>query len=220
MRTKKCQRPRKVNTSVSAVVSVDTMRRASRLLFVTFLVTPFFAAAQDTEFIRALDRAQEQRPATLTTTARIAPESEPGTALVIHGRAFAADGRTPLAKAIIFAYHTDREGLYNQPGTPAHSWRLRGWALTDADGRFEFRTIKPGAYPSSRIPSHVHFTVFSDGSRYHAGELQFDDDTFLSVQDRTRSKQQGEFGSIRPIRREGPAEHVDFNIRLNPSQRF
>ena len=94
------------------------MRLPLRLLFVTLLVTP--VAAQDTEFIRALEKTQEQRPATLTATARIAPESEPGTPLVIHGHAFAEDGKTPLANAIIFAYHTDKEGVYDRPGAAAH----------------------------------------------------------------------------------------------------
>ena len=194
------------------------MRLPLRLLLVTLLVTPL--AAQDTEFIRALEKTQESRPATLAATARIAPESEPGTPLVIHGHAFAEDGKTPLANAIIFAYHTDKDGVYDRPGTAAHSWRLRGWAKTDAKGAFEFRTIKPGSYPASRNPAHVHFTIFSGTSRYHAGELQFADDKFLSDRDKEESKRQGEFGSIRTVRHEGSTDHVDFSVKVNPGQRF
>ena len=194
------------------------MRLCLRLLLVTLLVTPL--ATQDTEFIRALEKAQETRPATLTATSRIAPESEPGTPLVIHGHAFAEDGTTPLADAVIFAYHTDKDGLYDRQGAPPHSWRLRGWAKTDARGAFEFRTIKPGSYPQSRNPAHVHFTIFSGNSRYHAGELQFADDKFIGDQERERSKREGEFGSVRTVRHEGAAEHVDVNVKVNPSQRF
>jgi protocatechuate 3,4-dioxygenase beta subunit len=194
------------------------MRLCLRLLLVTLLVTPL--AAQDTEFIRALEKAQETRPVTLTATARIAPESEPGTPLVIHGHAFAEDGKAPLANAVIFAYHTDKDGVYDRPGAPAHSWRLRGWAKTDAKGAFEFRTIKPGSYPQSRNPAHVHFTIFSGSSRYHAGELQFADDKFISDQEKERSKKEGEFGSVRTVRHEGTTEHVDFNVKVNSSQRF
>ncbi len=42
-----------------------------------------------------------------------------------------------------------------------------------ADGRFTFETIRPGSYPNSNNPPHVHFTAFlANGERYHAGELQ------------------------------------------------
>ena len=194
-----------------------TRALASLLLVTTFVTSP---AAQDVEFQRALERAQAERPATLTSTARIAPLGEPGSPLVIHGRLFAPDGRTPANGATVFAYHTDRDGLYDKPGTPPHSWRLRGWARTDADGRFEFSTIRPGSYPSSRNPAHVHFTVFTTDARYHAGELQFDNDPVVGDAERARDKNRGEFGSIRPVRREGPVEHVDLRLRLNPQNRF
>jgi protocatechuate 3,4-dioxygenase beta subunit len=139
---------------------------------------------------------------------------------VIHGRVYGEDGRTPLGNAVVFAYHTDREGVYDRPGSPAHSWRLRGWTRTDADGRFEFLTMRPGPYPASRVPAHVHFTVFSGDTRYHAGELRFDDDEFVPEQERAESRREGEFGGVRPVRREGATEHVDFRIRVNPRNRF
>ena len=188
------------------------------LLLVTLFVTPL--GAQDVEYIRALERAQAYRPATLETEARIAPASEPGTPLVIHARVFAEDGRAPVADAVVFAYHTDRTGVYDRPGSPAHSWRLRGWARTGADGRVEFHTIRPGAYPSRNQAAHVHFTVFTANARYHGGALEFDDDPLLDAQDRARANATGEFGTIRPVRREANVQHVDFNIRLDARQRF
>ncbi len=197
------------------------MRHQASALLVTLLITAARPAAQDTEFIRALERAQQTRPASVATSARIAPASEPGSPLVIHGRAFAADGRTPLAGAVVFAYHTDREGLYDSPGSPAHSWRLRGWAKTDAEGAFEFSTIRPGAYPGTRIAQHVHFTLFSAaGERHHAGELHFADDPFIGDRERTESERAGEFGSVRPVRRQGDVGHVDVRLRVDPGQRF
>lgn len=189
--------------------------------FVTLFATVTALSAQDVEYIRAIERAQQGRPAALSASARIAPESEPGTPLVIHGLAFAADRRTPLANAVVFAYHTDREGLYDRPGVSGHSWRLRGWAKTDADGRFEFRTIRPAAYPSRNIAEHVHFTVFTaSGERYHAGELNFADDKFVSETERQASARDGDFGGVRPVRRDGAVHHVDVRIRLEPRQRF
>jgi len=194
------------------------MRRALSLLFVTASVPVLFA--QDTEFIQALERAQAQRPAALTSSARIAPTSEPGTPLVIHGQVFSEDGRSPLAGATVFAYHTDRGGLYDKPGSPPHSWRLRGWAKADAQGRFEFSTIRPGSYPNTNNPAHVHFTVFTGEARYHAGELQFADDSLISASDRARDKSEGDFGSVRPVRTEGGTQHVDLRLRVNSRNRF
>jgi protocatechuate 3,4-dioxygenase beta subunit len=140
--------------------------------FVTLLVTAAAASAQDVQYIRALERAQQHRPATLASAARIAPVSEPGGPLVIRGQLLGVDG-SPAASAVVFAYHTDRGGLYDRQENGPHSWRLRGWVRTDADGRFTFETIRPGSYPNSNNPPHVHFTAFlANGERYHAGELQ------------------------------------------------
>jgi protocatechuate 3,4-dioxygenase beta subunit len=175
-------------------------------------INPQSAEAQDLEFIAAVERAQRDRPKHLSSKARIAPESEPGQPLVIHGRAVAEDGSIPLEDAVIFAYHTDREGHYDRAGAPAHSWRLKGWALTDVDGRFEFDTIRPGAYPRRNVPEHIHVGVFlPDGRRYWADGLVFDDDPLLPVDDRS---------SAGHVRREGGTQHVDFSFRLNPKNRF
>jgi protocatechuate 3,4-dioxygenase beta subunit len=174
--------------------------------------TSHAAGAQDLEFIAALERAQRERPKDLTWKARIAPESEPGHPLVIHGRAVAEDGRTPIGGAVVFAYHTDRDGHYDRPGAPPHSWRLKGWALTDADGRFEFGTIRPGPYPRRNTPEHVHLNIFTpDARRYWADGMTFDDDPLLPAGDRATASH---------VRREGATQHVDFTFRVNPKNRF
>jgi protocatechuate 3,4-dioxygenase beta subunit len=139
----------------------------------------------------------------------------------VHGRAFAADGRTPLVGAIVFAYHTDRNGTYDRRGAGAHSWRLKGWAKTGADGRFGFRTIRPGPYPARGQAAHIHLTLFTaDGSRYHAGEVLFADDPLVSAAERESTRRDADFGPVRAVRREGVVEHVDVNVRVVPGQRF
>jgi protocatechuate 3,4-dioxygenase beta subunit len=178
------------------------------------------ASTQDLEYIRALQDAQRARPAQLSPTSRIAPETEPGTALVVHGRAFAADGRTPLVGAIVFAYHTDRDGAYNRRAA-AHSWRLRGWAKTGAEGRFEFHTIRPAPYPGRKQAAHIHLTLFTaDGMRYHAGAVLFADDPLVSAAEREETRRDADFGPVRAVRREGVVEHVDVNVRVVPGRRF
>ena len=177
-------------------------------------------AAQDADYIRAMDRAQQQRPATIGSASRIAAANEPGTPMTLHGRAQKADG-TPADGMVVFAYQTDRSGLYDQPQAGAHSWRLRGWAKTDDKGRFTFETIRPGPYPGRQNPAHVHFTIFTpSGERYHAGEAKFEDDELVPAREREASRRAGDFGEVRPVRREGGKEHVEVTLRIDVAQRF
>jgi protocatechuate 3,4-dioxygenase beta subunit len=174
----------------------------------------------DLEYIEAVERAQGDRPPALTRRARIAPQDEPGTPLVLHGRVFAADGTTPVGDAVVFGYHTDREGHYDRPGRGPHSWRLRGWARTDADGSFEFATTRPGAYPGRREAAHVHLTVFTSSGRFHAGVVEFADDPLVTPAMREASRLGGRFGSVREVRQEGATQHVDAALRLESKVRF
>jgi protocatechuate 3,4-dioxygenase beta subunit len=168
-------------------------------MFVTLLVTSSIVIAQDTEYIRAVERAQQHRPATLAASGRIAPASEPGPPLVIRGQVLTTTGG-PAANAVVFAYQTDRGGLYDVRERGPHSWRLRGWVRTDADGRFTFETIRPGSYPGTNNPPHVHFTAFlGDGTRYHAGELQL---------------------SMQPPDVKGKVEEATITLRLESRQKF
>ena len=106
------------------------------------------------------------------------------------GRALRADGKTPLADALVFAYHTDRQGLYN-PNQATHSWRLRGAVRTAADGSFEFKTIRPASYPQTRIPQHIHVELQTADGNFHAGEWRFADDPLLEASERAESERAG-----------------------------
>ncbi|HLU39035.1 MAG TPA: hypothetical protein VK081_06595 [Planctomycetota bacterium] len=180
----------------------------------------FPPGAHDVDYVVAVDRVQAERPSRLEHHARIAPADELGTPLCLRGRLFDADGETPVADAVVFAYHTDREGRYDRPGSGPHSWRLRGWARTDAQGSFAFDTIRPGAYPSRREPAHVHFTVFTATGRFHAGVVQFADDPLVTAEHREAARRDGRFGAVRDVRKDGDAEHVEFALRLDRTNRF
>jgi protocatechuate 3,4-dioxygenase beta subunit len=195
------------------------MQTRSLFTLVTLLITTVALAAQDREWVQAVEQAQKQRPSTITSTARIAPQSEPGTPLVLHGRIVKSDG-SPAANAIVFAYHTDRTGLYDRREAGPHSWRLKGWARAADDGRFTFETIRPGSYPDSKNPAHVHFAAFlPTGERYSVGEVQFGNDPLNSQADRDAGARD-EFASVRPVRREGNAEHVTFALRVEQRNKF
>ena len=182
-------------------------------------LTLFAAAcvqAQDEDWLRMWEAAQRQRPRTVASTSRIAPANEPGTPMVIHGRVFERDGKTPARDVIVFAYQTDNTGVYGDRG-----WRLRGWARSDAEGRFAFHTIRPGSYPSSRNPAHVHLTIEGPKlPRRWAPELRFMDDPFVSAVDKRESQAAGAFGSVRPVTTREGTQHVDVHIRVADEGRF
>jgi len=179
------------------------------------------ALAQDPEWVARWEASQRERPAAanLSPRSRIAPPGEPGEPLIVHGRVFQADGTTPVADAIVFAYQTDAKGLYNAPG--AKGWRLKGWAISARDGSFEFTTIRPAPYPSNTLPAHIHFGVEGGGvPRQWTPELRFEDDALLSGAMREAAHKEGKFGDVRPVRREGKIQHVEFNIHAKTSADF
>jgi protocatechuate 3,4-dioxygenase beta subunit len=150
---------------------------------------------------------------TATPRATLAPSGEPGLRMRVLGRLFAPDGTSPAAGAILYAYQTDATGVYNKDrGAPP---RLRGFMKTDADGRFEYDTIRPGSYPGTRVPAHVHHHAWGGGwPAQWLTELNFTDDPFLSAADKARSEAAGTFAWIRTPRSEGGVLVVDLHVRL------
>jgi protocatechuate 3,4-dioxygenase beta subunit len=150
--------------------------------------------------------------ATATPRAVLAGASEPGTRLLVRGRLFTADGERPAAGAILYAYQTDATGVYNTKAGPP---RLRGFMKTDADGRFEYDTIRPGSYPGTANAAHVHHQAWGGGfPAQWISDLNFADDPFVSAADRARSEAGGRFAWVRSPRREGDRLVIDLNLRL------
>jgi len=131
----------------------------------------------------------------------IAGPDEPGERIVISGRVFAPDRETPVAGIIVYAYHTDATGHYTRTGAMRPP-RLQGWAKTDAEGRFEFRTTRPAAYPGRTIPAHVHFILWGAGyPRQWVDELRFEGDPFVTRQMLEEAAAAGKFAAVRPLAR-------------------
>jgi hypothetical protein len=175
----------------------------------------------DRDWLRLWTDAQSRKPPTLTSVSRIAPVDEPGTPLVLHGRIFAPDGTRPVAGAIVFAYQTDRNGLYDLTGRPGQPWRLTGWAVTNDAGGFELTTIRPAPSPGLQIPAHVHLTVETPQyGRQWTDEMRFADDPFVQDAERRTSASLGPFGAIKVVRTLDGVEHVDVHVRLKPKGDF
>ena len=138
-------------------------------------------------------------PATLDWAGRIAPPTEPGTPMRIDGVVRDRDGK-PAAGIIVYAYQTDAGGLY-PAGSNRHG-RLKGWARTDASGRYRFDTIRPGGYPNTTIPQHVHMHVIEPGrGTYYIDDIVFTDDPRLTpAQRKSHVTGRGGNGLVTPKR--------------------
>ena len=180
---------------------------------------PRQAHAQGSSYVNAVQSAFSEFAAATASTGRIAPPGEPGVPLIVKGTLFRADGKTPLPGALVFAYHTDRQGLYN-PNQSTHSWRLRGAVRTAADGSFEFSTIRPASYPQTRIPQHIHVELQTAEGNYHAGEWRFADDPLIEESERADSGRAGAFGWVRPVNVAGGAHTIEVKVRVNPDRAF
>ena len=120
-----------------------------------------------------------EAPSNAPARAVITSESEPGTRLTVSGRVLGADGR-PLAGASIYVYQTDARGEY-VPGSTGGSDRPRlfGYLRSDSQGNYSFSTIRPGSYPNSRNPGHIHFEVVANGHLARIYEIVFEGDALI-----------------------------------------
>ena len=142
-----------------------------------------------------------EAPKDLSWDIRIAAGDEPGEPMIISGRAFKADGKTPAAGVIFYLYHTNAQGLYakkgNETGNGVRHGHLRSWLRTGKDGRYRFTTIKPAPYSNRAEPSHVHITVLEPGKKeYWLDSFHFKGDPLITDSIRKRFKNLGGSGII------------------------
>jgi protocatechuate 3,4-dioxygenase beta subunit len=109
-----------------------------------------------------------------------------GTLLVLAGRVLAPDCRTPLAGAVLDFWQADHDGHYDNDGSSPmrrDTFRLRGLIRTDAEGRYELRTIIPGHYLNGAQyrPAHIHAKVRASGHEALTTQLYFSGDPYNSI---------------------------------------
>lgn len=80
---------------------------------------------------------------------------------------------TPLAGATVDVWHCDAAGIYSDvsdPGFDTSGRRfLRGYQVTDANGRAAFTTIYPGWYSGRTV--HIHFKIRANATSNQAYEF-------------------------------------------------
>jgi len=97
-------------------------------------------------------------------------DGEPlGERTIVYGRVLDGDGR-PIPDTLLEVWQANAAGRYSHdsdrhPAPLDPNFSGVGRCLTDADGRYELVTIRPGAYPwrnhdNAWRSSHIHFSLF------------------------------------------------------------
>jgi protocatechuate 3,4-dioxygenase beta subunit len=114
-------------------------------------------------------------------------DGEPvGQRLIVHGQVRDGDGR-PVPETLLEIWQTNAAGRYRHvvdrwPAPLDPNFTGLGRAMTDADGRYRFVTIRPGAYPwgnsdNAWRPAHIHFSVFGQAfTQRLVTQMYFPDD--------------------------------------------
>ena len=186
------------------------------LALITTLVTLTPLPAQDPRWLQMWEAAQKLKPARVGSIERIAPASEAGIPFVLRGTVLGPAGQ-PAHAVEVFAYQTDTHGIYAPPGA-ADPWPLKGWAVTDAQGRFEFRTIRPAAYPSNTVPGHVHLTFKTACCGRQVTEVMFEDDPLATAEFRQRSAADVMFGKV--LKRGDGSQETSYTFTLKARGNF
>lgn len=76
----------------------------------------------------------------------VSRELSQGEPTIVRGKVIDVDGN-PIGGALIDVWQTDANGLYDIQESGDVSGNLRGRFLSDSDGTYEFRTIRPVPYP-------------------------------------------------------------------------
>jgi protocatechuate 3,4-dioxygenase beta subunit len=123
-----------------------------------------------------------------------------GERIIVHGRVLDEDGR-PVRDALVEVWQANAAGRYHHRVDQHHApldpnFTGCGRMLTDENGCYRFKSIKPGAYPwanhhNAWRPAHIHFSLFGAGilsrlvtQMYFPGDpLQPYDPIFNSIAD-------------------------------------
>jgi catechol 1,2-dioxygenase len=103
----------------------------------------------------------------------------------------------PIEGAEVDIWHSSPEGFYEQQDPKQAPMNLRGKFMTDKEGHFSFRSVKPAGYPipidgpvgdliragkrHNFRPAHLHFLIFKDGFKTLISQIYSPDDPKLET---------------------------------------
>ncbi len=116
------------------------------------------------------------------------PDIALGEIVTVEGGVYGDDG-LPIADAVVDIWQANAAGRYAHeidPNPAALDPNFQGWAIlkTDANGRYRFKTIRPGAYPAALgwdRPPHIHFKVSRRGYHEITTQMYFENEPLNEV---------------------------------------
>ncbi|MBW9333897.1 MULTISPECIES: catechol 1,2-dioxygenase [Herbaspirillum] len=162
-----------------------------------------------------------------------------GQTIIMHGTVYGADGK-PVPGAQVEVWHANTKGFYSHfdPTGEQKPFNMRRTIITDAQGRYKFRSIMPAAYgcppagPTQGLlnqlgrhgnrPAHIHFFVTADGHRKLTTQINIDGDPLI-YDDFAYATREGlvpplvertDAASIKAEGLEGPFAEIVFDISL------
>ena len=128
--------------------------------------------------------------------ASIVRSPTPGPVLFVNCTLKDQNGK-PIAGAKVDVWHSSPEGFYEQQDPKQADMNLRGQFVTDAEGKFGFRSVKPAGYPipidgptgdliragkrHHYRPAHLHFLIFKEGFKTLISQIYVNDDDKLET---------------------------------------
>jgi catechol 1,2-dioxygenase len=171
--------------------------------------------------------------------ARLDDANEAGEVLIMHGRVTDIEGR-PVAGAEVDVWHANGLGGYSHFDPTQSAYNLRRTIITDAGGRYRFRSIMPRGYAvppdgatdrllkligrHGRRPAHIHFFVSAPGLRHLTTQINIDGDPDLHDDFAYATRD----GLVPPVKRhtdaaaiqaaglEAPYAEIEFDFVLPP----
>ena len=116
----------------------------------------------------------------------------PGTPMQVTGIVYSGEGTgTPVSGAKIEIWHADQGGVYHPEGSgdvsnyQPEQITLRGYVLTEADGSYAFRSIRPGLYGSRA--RHIHYKITVAGHNDLVTQSYFEGDNRITEDELSRN---------------------------------
>lgn len=165
-------------------------------------------------------------------------ESDRAETLFMQGTVYGQDGQ-PLPNAKVEVWHANLLGNYSFFDRTQSHFNLRRTIVTDANGRYQFRSIIPVGYGCppdgttqqllnllgrhGQRPAHIHFFVSAPGHRKLTTQINIDGDEYL-WDDFAFASREGLVPAVVRIsdpaqldekRLDKPFASIDFDFRLN-----